>query len=93
LYTPSGRSIPPRNGRLFWQVVEFTNYLEPTTELIRPGSRVRVLPFPPEILGACEAPCARTMATAGDSREAKSHTFSEAAIRLPMSAAEYCIVT
>ena len=29
-----------------WQAVEFTSYLEPTTALIMPGSRVRVPPFP-----------------------------------------------
>jgi hypothetical protein len=30
-----------------WQVIEFTSYLDPTTEFIMPGSRVRVPPFPP----------------------------------------------
>ena len=37
---------------------------------------------------ALAEPLARTIAIAGDLRDASSHTFSEAAIRFPMSAAE-----
>jgi len=55
--------------------------------LIMPGSRVRVPPFPP-LNQALAKPLVRTIATAGDLRDASSHTFSDAAIRLPISAAE-----
>ena len=53
-----------------------------------PGSRVRFPPFPPTFSGTCEAPCARTFTIAGVLREPSSQTFSDAAIRLLISAGE-----
>jgi len=50
-----------------WQVIEFKAYFERSSELIMPGSRVRVPPFPPAFFGFVPASLADCERVAGAS--------------------------
>ena len=50
-----------------WQLIEFKAYFERSSELIMPGSRVRVPPFPPAFSGFAPASIADRERVAGAS--------------------------
>jgi hypothetical protein len=69
-----------------WQVVEFRGQVFQATH--HAGVEGSSPSLSTNQIRTCEAPPDRTIDSAGDLREVKSHAFPEAAIRLLMSAAE-----